>query len=230
MTSREKKIAISGIIGAIAIVAFVSLNDIQNIDELPKESVEDTEFEETESMEDISIAESFEENQTSLNITQSNPDVDLTDPERNIQEEIEERIQDIEEERIENPEYEPAPREWITSGPFQIDRSEYVMGEKVFLRIGGLEPDEKGQVAFLRPQNDTHYSVYLTIPFDGQKKNVFNYYFEPRLTKSKGVCSEEDLIGKWAVVFRGTEYQNLYFKITNKTIPGNEEDFHTNVC
>ena len=26
----------------------------------------------------------------------------------------------------------------ITSGPFQIDRSEYALGEKIFLRIGGL--------------------------------------------------------------------------------------------
>ena len=28
----------------------------------------------------------------------------------------------------------PKPREWITSGPFQIDRSEYVLGEKIFLK------------------------------------------------------------------------------------------------
>ena len=48
-------------------------------------------------------------------------------------------------------EYSPKPREWITSGPFQIDRSEYVLGEKIFVRIGGLSYDEKGQITFLRP-------------------------------------------------------------------------------
>jgi hypothetical protein len=66
--------------------------------------------------------------------------------------------------------YKPSPREWITSGPFQIDRSEYLMGEKIFIKIGGLGIDEKGQVAFLKQSNETHYTVYQTIPFDGTKK------------------------------------------------------------
>ena len=47
--------------------------------------------------------------------------------------------------------YTPKPREWITSGPFQIDRSEYVLGEKIFLRIGGLNHNEEGEVIFHRP-------------------------------------------------------------------------------
>ncbi len=60
-----------------------------------------------------------------------------------------------------------APRVWQTSGPFQIDREQYVLGELVLMRIGNLQPNEKGQIAFLRPLNDTHYSTYITIPFDG---------------------------------------------------------------
>jgi hypothetical protein len=133
--------------------------------------------------------------------------------------EVQEKLDDIEKINLEN-EYSPKEREWLTSGPFQIDRSKYAIGEKIFLIIGGLNPNEKGQIAFMRPLNDTHYSVYLTMPFDGQKKDVFNYYLEPQLSKTKELCSVDDIIGKWAVVFRGTDYPNLYFEITEDVVPG----------
>jgi hypothetical protein len=133
--------------------------------------------------------------------------------------EIEEKIDDVEKINLEN-EYSPKPREWLTSGPFQIDRSEYAVGEKIFLVIGGLMGNEKGQVAFMRPLNDTHYSVYMTVPFDGMKKDIFNYYVEPQISKTKEICSIEDITGRWAVVFRGTDYANLYFEITDDVVPG----------
>ena len=142
--------------------------------------------------------------------------------------EIQENLDEIEKINLEN-EYSPKQREWIGSGPFQIDRSEYVLGEKIFLRIGGLDYDEKGQVAFLRPLNATHYSVYLTIPFDGAKKSAFNYYIDPQLSKSRELCSVDDLVGEWTVVFRGTDYPNLKFKITDDILPGQEESYQT-VC
>jgi len=133
--------------------------------------------------------------------------------------EIEKKIDEIEKINLEN-EYSPKPREWLTSGPFQIDRSKYAIGEKIFLVIGGLNENEKGQVAFMRPLNDTHYSVYITIPFDGTEKNAFNYYLEPQISKTKEMCSIDDIMGKWAVVFRGTDYPNLYFEITDDVVPG----------
>lgn len=116
--------------------------------------------------------------------------------------------------------YNPLPREWITSGPFQIDRSEYAIGEKIFIRINGLELDAKGQIAVMRPLNVTHYSVYITIPFDGAQKAGFNYYVEPGISKVRGICSVDDMMGKWALVFRGTNYSNLNFNITEKIVPG----------
>ena len=133
--------------------------------------------------------------------------------------EVIEKLDEIEKIADEN-QYEVLPREWQTSGPFQVDRSEYALGEKIFLRIGGLSFQEKGQVAVMRPLNDTHYSVYLTIPFDGANKDAFNYYLEPQLTKTRGLCSVDDVLGKWALVFRGTNYPNLNFEIINKTLPG----------
>ena len=142
--------------------------------------------------------------------------------------EIQEKLDEIEKINLEN-EYTPKPREWITSGPFQIDRSQYALGEKIFLRIGGLGYEEKGQIAFMRPLNDTHYSVYLTVPFDGANKDAFNYYIEPQLSKTRGLCSVDDVLGKWAVVFRGTTYPNLQFEITEEFVPGQESNFEP-VC
>ena len=133
--------------------------------------------------------------------------------------EVQKKLDSIEKINLEN-QYSPKEREWLTSGPFQIDRSKYAIGEKIFLIIGGLNTNEKGQVTFMRPLNATHYSVYMTIPFDGQKKDAFNYYLDPQLSKTRGLCSVDDIIGKWAVVFRGTDYPNLYFEITKDVIPG----------
>lgn len=145
-------------------------------------------------------------------------------PTEEVTPQIQEKIEDIEKINLEN-EYSPKEREWLTSGPFQIDRSEYVLGEKIFLRIGGLGLDEKGQVAFLRPLNSTHYSVYWTIPFDGADKPAFNYYLQPQLSKINKYCTADDFIGDWRVVFRGTDYPNLKFKIIDEVLPGEEDSY-----
>ena len=149
-------------------------------------------------------------------------------PEEEITPEVQEKLDNIEKINLEN-EYSPKEREWITSGPFQIDRSEYVLGEKIFLRTGGLGFDEKGQVTFLRPLNTTHYEVYLTIPFDGSDNSAFNYYLQPQLSKLRGFCSIEDFVGDWRVVFRGTDYPNLEFEITKDILPGDEDNYQS-VC
>ena len=145
-------------------------------------------------------------------------------PDYEIMPEVQEKIEGIEKTNEENT-YSPKSREWITSGPFQIDRSEYILGEKIFLRIGDLPHDTKGQVAFLRPLNDTHNSVFITVPFDGTKKSAFNYYVEPQLSKTRGYCTINDFLGDWTVVFRGTDYQNLKFEIIEEILPGSEDSF-----
>ena len=116
--------------------------------------------------------------------------------------------------------FSPTSREWLTSGPFQIDKSQYLLGENIFVRITNLAQNEKGQIAFLRPMNETHYSVYTTIPFDGAEKNSFNQYFTPDLSRALKICTVDDLVGTWKVVFQKTNYENLSFKILNKTLPG----------
>ena len=145
-------------------------------------------------------------------------------PTDEITPEVQEKLDKIEEVKLEN-EYSPKDREWITSGPFQIDRSEYILGEKIFLRTSGLGFNEKGETVFLRPLNSTHYSVYFTIPFDGSDNSAYNYYLEPQLSKLKGHCTVDDFIGDWRVVFRGTDYPNLEFKITEQILPGEKSSF-----
>ena len=150
---------------------------------------------------------------------------------RDIQEnspDIQERLDEIERINLENK-YTPKDREWITSGPFQIDRNEYILGEKIFLRIGGLQPDDIGQVAFLMPSNGTHYTVYLTVPFNGADEFGFNYYLEPDLSATRNICTVDQLIGDWKVVFRGTDYQSLEFRVTEKILPGDEAEYEP-VC
>ena len=149
-------------------------------------------------------------------------------PNEEIIPEIQERLDDIEKTNQEN-EYTPKPREWITSGPFQIDRSEYVLGEKIFLRIGGLQENEKGQVVFYRPVNNTHSLVYANIPFDGLDKPAFNYYIEPDLSKNSEICTIDDLVGDWKIVFRGTNYPDLDFRVIDEILPGDETHYEP-VC
>jgi len=161
----------------------------------------------------------------------SNPDSNSSDVEDVVNKEltsteetapeIQNKLNEIEKINSEN-EYIPQEREWQTSGPFQIDRTEYAIGEKIFIRIGGLETDEKGQIAVMRPLNSTHYTVYMTIPFDEKEKSAFNYYLEPQISKNRNICDTDDITGKWVLVFRGTNYPNLEFEITEKVIPGTD--------
>ena len=142
--------------------------------------------------------------------------------------EIQDKLDEIEKIKSEN-EYTQKPREWITSGPFQIDRSEYVLGEKIFLRIGGLNTSEKGEVIFHAPVESVDNSIYIRVPFDGENKPAFNYYIEPQLSKNRGFCTPEDFIGEWTVTFYGTSYDSIKFKITDSVLPGEEEDYQP-VC
>jgi len=129
----------------------------------------------------------------------------------------------LDNEKLDNP-FISKEREWITSGPFKIDRSEYLLGEKIFVNIETLDINEKGKVIFFRPINSTHYSPYHTMPFDGSGQRN-NYYFTPDLSITKRICNTDELIGIWKIVFQGTNYLNLEFKIIEDILPGNEERY-----
>ncbi len=128
--------------------------------------------------------------------------------------------------------YIATPRVWEkqTSGPFQIDKEQYVLSELVLIRMNELDLNDKGQIVFLRPSNGTHQIVYITIPFDGSEKLTFNQYFKPSLSISAGTCSKADLLGNWTVVFQNTNYNQLKFEIVDRIIPGDEEDYEKIIC
>jgi hypothetical protein len=107
--------------------------------------------------------------------------------------------------------------EQVRSGPFSIDKSEYNLGEKIFIVVNGLNQEDKGKVIFFRPLNNTSWSNYITMDFDGTNKAQFNLYFEPRLSELKNICSTNELAGEWIVKFIGTEYPDINFKIMNQT-------------
>ena len=61
--------------------------------------------------------------------------------------------------------------------------------------------------------------------FNGEKATEFNIYFSPNIYKIKGICSVEDLIGEYEVVFSGTNYKNIKLEILNQYLPGSAPSF-----
>jgi len=119
--------------------------------------------------------------------------------------------------------------EKIVSGPFSIDKSEYNLGEKIFIVVNDLKEEDKGQVIFFRPLNNTSWTNYMVIDFDGKNKTQYNLYFEPRLSELKKLCSTNELVGEWVVKFIGTEYSDINFKIMNQTSSWDKRTFEP-VC
>ncbi len=50
------------------------------------------------------------------------------------------------------------------------------------------------------------------------------------MSKGLGICTKDDLLGNWTVVFQGTNYDNLKFEIVDSYIPGEEENDEEPVC
>ena len=107
--------------------------------------------------------------------------------------------------------------EEVTSGPFTLDKNQYNLGEKIFITVKELQPEDKGQMIFFRPLNSTSWLNYKTLDFNGNSKENFNLYFQPQLSEMKKLCSTNELVGTWVVKFIGTEYSDINFKIMNQT-------------
>ena len=122
------------------------------------------------------------------------------------------------------------------SGPFQIEKYEYYLGEKIFFNAINIPTDVKGEILFLRPELDrsnlkikelegiseelvSKKVKYIGIEFNGENKQNFNKFFEPRFSEWNGICSRDDLVGQWIIVFLGTQYENINFTVLNQTMP-----------
>ena len=152
--------------------------------------------------------------------------------EQSVSEEIQSKLDKLEKDRNENinsqQPYIPAERDWPTSGPFKIDRSQYLLGEKIFVNIDTLTLSDKGTMKFLIPLNNTSYKTYYSMPFDGSRDRN-NFYFTPDLSKARGICDKTQLIGNWKVIFEGTNYPDLEFEVIDKILPGKYPRFD-NAC
>jgi len=128
------------------------------------------------------------------------------------------------------------------SGPFQIEKYEYYLGEKIFFNAVNIPADEKGEIVFFRPELDRSNKKikeiegipteliskkikYIGIEFNGENKQSFNKFFEPRFSEWNGVCTTKDLVGEWIIVFLGTQYENINFTVLNETMPGDTRTF-----
>ena len=130
------------------------------------------------------------------------------------------------------------------SGPFQIEKNEYYLGEKIFINAVDIPADASGEIIFFRPASDGVNKVpkeyegisgelisakvkYMAIQFDGENKQSFNKYFEPRFNEWKGVCSTDDLAGEWVMTFSGTQYEPIHFTVLSETMPGDTRTFES---
>ena len=108
--------------------------------------------------------------------------------------------------------------QWISSGPFAIDKPKYKLGENIFLVVTNLQPNEAGEISFVRPNGRS----YADIPFNGTLKDHFTYYFTPTTSAFKNIYKPEQLVGAWTLIFHGVAYPPLTFEIENKYIRGGE--------
>lgn len=109
---------------------------------------------------------------------------------------------------------------WIISGPFAINKDHYKLAEYVFMSVQGLQPTDVGKILILSPNN----KVYDTIPFNGTMKNSFKQYFKPNTQRSLALCTPEELVGNWTLVFQGTQYKPIPFKLINDWISGGQAE------
>ena len=120
------------------------------------------------------------------------------------------------------------PRVWLTSGPFQIDRDIYHLGEKIFINVEPIRSDVEIQMIFSKIYNNTHVHEYKKLSFDGLKQQQ-NQYFSVYPSVPKQFCTVDNIVGDWIVTFQGANLKPLEFKIINEFIPGLEDNFEP-VC
>ena len=138
----------------------------------------------------------------------------------------------IENDKIKNDElespYAPAKRDWPSSGPIKIDRSQYVLGEKVFINFDAMNENIRGKLIVSKITNFTHGQIYKTIDFKGGESQK-NVYFGIYPSLSRQFCTADDLVGDWEVIFEGVNLEAIQFKVIDKMIPGMDYSFEP-VC
>ena len=164
--------------------------------------------------------------------TTENEEVYNKDSKFSETDEISSMLQKIEDDKIENEQsenpYKPKEREWNSSGPFKLDRSEYVLGERLFVNLDYVDKSTKGEMIFTKIINNTHVYEYKKVKFDGSKPQ-YNFYIGINLNPIRGLCNVDQLIGNWELRFEGTNYESIKFKVLDQILPGSESNYEA-VC
>ena len=104
----------------------------------------------------------------------------------------------------------------LTSGPLTITKYEHKIHENIFMLISGLEYTDKGSIRIFMPDG----RLYKTIEYDGTQKEGFNQYFKPDTSTIRKICEQEELVGRWKVIFDNNAYPPLVFEIINEHLEG----------
>jgi len=104
---------------------------------------------------------------------------------------------------------------WVSSGPFSINKNQYVLGENIFMIVSDLKPTDVGLINVVDPKGD----IYSTIPFNGTMKSSFKQFFKPNTLASLGLCNATSLVGHWKIIFVGVPYKSIPFEIKNEFLP-----------
>ena len=108
------------------------------------------------------------------------------------------------------------------SGPFAINKSQYKLGEYVFMVVSNLKPNEVGKMVVVDPKG----GIFLMIPFNGTSKTSFHQFFKPNTENVGGekLCTPTDLVGHWGIIFQGVPYHPLSFNVTNDWIQDSQAE------
>jgi hypothetical protein len=108
----------------------------------------------------------------------------------------------------------------VTSGPFSITKEKYRLGDYVFMVVQGLKSNDAGKMVIFDPKG----GIFTQVSFNGTEKSEFNYYFKPVTERGEKLCTPQDLVGNWTIVFQGTTYKPIPFQVINEWIPGDQAD------
>ena len=106
-------------------------------------------------------------------------------------------------------------------GPLQINKDKYLLGENVYVVLKDLRPQDKGTILFITPEN----KVYFEWGFNGSDREFQKKYFKPQLLKSKDLCTKEQLIGEWTVMFKDYDMAKISFEVLPDILPNQEKHF-----
>ena len=106
----------------------------------------------------------------------------------------------------------------IKSGPLTITKYDHKIAENIFLIVSGLTNEDKGNIRVFMPDG----RLYKTYEYDGSVKDSFNSYFKPDTSIIREICEQEEIAGKWKVMFDNNAYPPLEFEIINEHLDGPE--------